>query len=158
MYRIKRFVSALSKALLALFFVAGVTGISFTSHFCHDQLSGTTFYPELGIQEIATCGCADDYEAPAADNSGFQVISSGTCCKNISVSNRITSEFVVSVSHLIAFSISDFDASPDWSATGRPEVAVVVEPASKSPPPPRLAGKQLIYYLCEIRIPADGSC
>lgn len=158
MYRFKRVVSAFSKALLALFFVAGVTGISFTSHFCNDQLSGTTFYPELGIQEIATCGCADDLEAPATDNSGFQVISSGACCKNISVSNRITSEYVVSVSHLLAFSITDLVVSLYWSATGRPEVADVVEPASKSPPPPRLAGKQLIYYLCEIRIPADGSC
>jgi len=133
---------------------AGTTGLSYEAHYCHGNLSGIAFYTELGIQKPVSCGCesaTSDTKQPASgDKPG---LGKESCCSNISFFSKLSLE-----SH-VTFSASFLPLQP---AIVDPGIIDDVQPSSEvdhTPVfdlmfrPPPLAGRELVLFLSQQRIP-----
>lgn len=149
----KYFTNALLIAL-AVIVMAGVTGFSYQAHFCHNKLSGIAFYPELGFQQSASCGCAEDAEPIHNQRSGsFPVLTKNSCCSNVSFFSKLTIEShvienttIVSPLHAtitlnIIIPDSDISHQDNFLVT---DIGIL---------PISLAGRKLVLFLSQQRIP-----
>jgi len=143
----------------AMIIMAGVTGLSYQAHYCHNKLSGIAFYPELGIQQSASCGCAEDAEPVNSQASGnFPVLTKNSCCSNVSFFSKLTIE-----SHVIANSVivSELTSSvaininfPDSDISHHQNLL----DADIGILPVPLAGRKLVIFLSQQRIPLISYC
>lgn len=144
---------------LAMIVMAGVTGFSYQAHYCHNKLSGIAFYPELGIQQSASCGCAEDVEPINSQASGnFPVLTKNSCCSNVSFFSKLTIE-----SHVIANTaiVSELTATiaininlPDSDISHHENLL----DADIGILPVPLAGRKLVIFLSQQRIPLISYC
>lgn len=139
---------------MAVMVIAGSMGFSYTVHYCHDKLSGVAFYPELGLNNSASCGCAanmPDTETPVSDSK--PVLMKHTCCSNVSYFSKLAIESPVqgfSVLGLLqpaVISISGFDSGSFVSEKDN------FETLGSTDLPPPIAGRKLVLFLSQQRIP-----
>lgn len=139
---------------LAMIVVAGVTGLSYQAHYCHNKLSGIAFYPELGFQQSTSCGCAVDVNPVDSHSRGnLPVLKKNSCCSNVSFFSKLIIEsqvtdytaHVTGVPATIAFNIN-FTDSYISHTDNLPIVDTGVLPVP-------LAGRKLVLFLSQQRIP-----
>ena len=143
-------------AVLAVILVAGGAGLSFRTHLCHDRISGITFYPELGFQKPATCGCKEDgitgSNKPWA-SSRLQLKKNG-CCENISIFNKLNIESQANyLLSLVPVQHAQLAFIPGSNFLVSSEVKTILQLAAESRPPPPLSGRKLVLFLSQQRIP-----
>lgn len=137
---------------LAVIVMVSVTGFSYKAHYCHGNLSGIAFYSELGIRQSISCGCADDNSThPVSDSP---VIKKNNCCSNVSFFSKLNIEspasYVSSLSLIypvLIISLSDFTQ----------QLAVITDfnfDTSFRSPSTQLAGRKLVLFLSQQRIPS----
>jgi hypothetical protein len=139
---------------LAILVIAGATGLSYTAHYCHGSLSGVAFYTELGIQQKASCGCKEDAntgKVPSANDATS--INSKGCCSNLSFFNKLNIESIsydfsaltlIQPAVIAVFSSNTFLAEPE---------NINISDSDFVFRPPPLAGRQLVLFLSQQRIP-----
>ena len=140
--------------LLATVVMAGALGLSFQAHYCHDKLSGIALYPGLGLQQSASCGCADeDFDLGSQIPQNNPVLSKKSCCTNISYFKKLIIELpvkdftpLVVVRPLATALFIDitYYVNPDQE---------IYSFADKSLMPLPLAGRELVLFLSQQRIP-----
>lgn len=142
--------------VLSMIVIAGATGLSYQVHFCHNKFSGIAFYTELGVQKAASCGCADDEKdiIPTGNSTAF---TKKSCCSNIEFFKKLTLE----------------NTANDYSLSTWVHPAIVAVFSSLIQPvksgtenistfdfrfrPPPLAGRKLVLFLSQQRIPSINS-
>ncbi len=139
---------------LAMIVMAGVTGFSYQAHYCHNKLSGIAFYPELGFQQAASCGCAEDVEPINSQTTGnFPVLTKHSCCSNVSFFSKLTIESQVIANTTIVSSLPATVAVsiniPD-SEISHNEILINADIGILPVP---LAGRKLVLFLSQQRIP-----
>jgi hypothetical protein len=153
----KRIRICASNALLIVFamiVLAGATGFSYNAHYCHGKLSGVSFFTEIGIQQTASCGCALDEETRNAHYATSPpVLKKNSCCSNVSFFSKLNIE---SPSTYFSSIIVNPPVVIDLLFSNAEQLASEREniPVSGflfSPPP--LAGRKLVLYLSQQRIP-----
>lgn len=139
---------------LAMIVIAGATGLSYQAHYCHDKLSGIAFFPELGLQQLASCGCANDLpekNKPLADSK--PVLTKNSCCSNVSFFNKLSIESQVKdLSCLVLLQPAVISLLENVFSAGIPEKDYFETPVSGALPSP-LAGRKLVLFLSQQRIP-----
>lgn len=140
---------------LSMLIMAGATGLSYQAHYCHDRFSGVAFYTELGIQKAASCGCKEDSftgKVPTSNREPVSLRKDG-CCSDISFSGKLKVESLVHYySSLIQLQpVSDYIIFENTNRFTYKEVSIPVN-YSEYPPPP-LAGRKLVLFLSQQRIP-----
>lgn len=139
---------------LAVIIMAGATGLSYQAHYCHDKLSGIAFYPELGLQQSASCGCANDLpekNKPLADSK--PVLTKNSCCSNVSFFTKLSVETLVKdVSSLVLLQPTIKSMHGNVFMQCNNEKENIETPASDFLPSP-LAGRKLVLFLSQQRIP-----
>jgi hypothetical protein len=154
---LRRILSYTKNALLVVFamiVMAGATGLSYTAHYCHDHLSGVAFYTELGIQKEASCGCKEDaviadYHPSTTEPVTF---SKKGCCANISFFGKLNFETSLDYSSFAFFqpTITPLLSNVSLQLVSEEENMPVSN--AESPPPP-IAGRKLVLFLSQQRIP-----
>jgi hypothetical protein len=134
--------------------LAGATGLSYKAHYCHDKLSGIAFYPELGIQQSASCGCADIQSGASQQPSGDRpVLSKNSCCSNVSYFSKLTIESPVKdFISLVLLQPAIIEVFGNTINAGTYEKVNISSPEAGLPPSP-LAGRKLVLFLSQQRIP-----
>jgi len=139
---------------LAVIIMAGATGLSYQAHYCHDKLSGIAFYPELGIQQSASCGCANDLpekNKPLADSK--PVLTKNSCCSNVSFFTKLSVESLVKVVSSQVLFQPAVTAMPGnvftQCSSEKENFEITVSGAFPSP----IAGRRLVLFLSQQRIP-----
>ena len=139
---------------LAMIVMAGVTGLSYKAHYCHNKLSGIAFYTELGFQQSASCGCKEDADPVNRQTSGnFPVLTKNGCCSNISFFSKLIIEshvtdyttHITGVPAALAISINSAD-----SEISHNEDHTIIDTGVLPVP---LAGRKLVLFLSQQRIP-----
>lgn len=138
---------------LSVIVVAGATGLSYQVHYCHDKLSGIAFYTELGVQKSASCGCADDKITDSQSERNSTVLKKASCCSDISFFKKLT----------IVSSASDFSQTALAQPAVIAEISTTIQPVDTGNDnlssfdfrfrPPLLAGRNLVLFLSQQRIP-----
>ena len=139
--------------VFAMIVMAGATGLSYTAHYCHDRLSGVAFYTELGIQKEASCGCKEDAVIANSHPSTTEPVtfSKKGCCANISFFGKLN--FETSVDYSVALfqpAITHLLSNVSLQLVSEEENMPVSN--AESPPPP-IAGRKLVLFLSQQRIP-----
>lgn len=137
--------------VLSMIVMAGAIGLSYKAHYCHGNLSGIAFFTEIGIQQTAACGCADDDSGQSVSVS--PVLKKNSCCSNVSFFSKLNIESpvnFVSSAHLIqpAVIVVISDNILQLSA----EKEIIPNSGLRSPPSPP-AGRKLVLFLSQQRIP-----
>lgn len=154
MKRLRSFVNKMVLIILSATVFAGAFGLSYKAHYCGGHLSGIAFYTELGIEEPVSCGCSVHPTEP----SGWPVsIDKKSCCKDESFYSRLIPEY--SQNHS---SVQLIQLSPAEAETGISYNILPVEDNNNVTsfylrPPPK-AGRDLVLFLSQQRIPHDYSC
>jgi len=140
--------------VLAISVIAGVTGLSYRAHYCHGTLSGIAFYTEFGIQKPVSCGCKDDASVKIIqDSNDSPVLKKRGCCSNISVFSKLDIESLIhSVSSLPVIQPIVFDIVFNTFQQAISETKEIALFEFTFRPPP-LAGRQLVLFLSQQRIP-----
>lgn len=138
---------------LSMIVVAGATGLSYQVHYCHDKISGIAFYTELGVQKSASCGCADDKIIDSHSTGNSTVLKKTSCCSDITFFKKLT----------IINSASDFSQTALVQPAVIAEVSTNIQPVNSGNHnlssfdfrfrPPPLAGRKLVLFLSQQRIP-----
>ena len=140
--------------VLAAIVLAGATGLSYQAHYCHDKLAGIAFYPELGLQQSASCGCANDLtdkNSPPANSK--PVLTKNSCCSNVSYFSKLSLESSVKdLSSLVLLQPAVISVLSNVFASCTPEKVESELPVSSAFPSP-LAGRKLVLFLSQQRIP-----
>lgn len=140
--------------VLSMIVMAGVTGLSYQAHYCHNKLSGIAFYPELGFQQSISCGCAIDAKPMNSGNTDNQtVLKKNSCCSNISFFSKLIIEspvieytkIISALPATIAININ----FPD-SYISQHENLLITDTGFLPVP---LAGRKLVLFLSQQRIP-----
>ena len=154
MNRIRLYAKNALLIVLSMIVMAGAIGLSYKAHYCHGNLSGLAFYTGIGVQQVTSCGCAVD------DNSGKQqtatnapVLSKISCCSNVSFFSKLNIEspvnFVSSLQLIQpAVIVIISDNIPQLTA----EKESIPNSGLRSPPT-SLAGRKLVLFLSQQRIP-----
>lgn len=155
MKQIRNYFKSALAILLATLVLAVATGLSYTAHYCHNHLAGVAFYTELGIQKPASCGCKEDStinKAQAFADTHVTLKKNG-CCSNISFFGKLNIESPVNYFSSIAFILPAFDAVHfDINNQATSENAHFSD-YDMDYPPPLLAGRKLVLFLSQQRIP-----
>lgn len=159
--RIRNYTKNALAVALAMLVLAVCTGLSYTAHYCHNRLSGIAFYPELGIQKPASCGCKEDSSIGKVQTSSVTqaTFKKNGCCTNISFFGKLNVETPVNyyssfASLPPACDIIVFDIS-NQHASEKEDISIY----NTEYPPPLLAGRKLVLFLSQQRIPLiDYNC
>jgi len=140
---------------LSVLLVSSAIGLSYRVHYCHGSVSGIAFYPELGIAQSNSCGCALDSENSGTQpDSKLPVLSKNSCCSNVSFFSKLTIESPVnnfSTGITLQQAVITLFSHTISPVTAENEIVSFID-LSISPPP--LAGRQLVLFLSQQRIPA----
>ena len=139
---------------LAILVLAGVTGLSYKAHYCHDKLSGIAFYPELGFQQSISCSCtADDNPVKSHSNSDSPVLHKNSCCSYISFFSKLTIESspsdIKSNVQVQMVAVLPITIYCETSITGNGNIQI----SDFHPRPVTLSGRKLVLFLSQQRIP-----
>ncbi|MEI6061012.1 MAG: hypothetical protein WCR72_09905 [Bacteroidota bacterium] len=139
---------------LAMIVLAGASGLSYKAHYCHGSLAGIAFYTEIGLQQKAGCGCKDD--AIIAKNLAVAkdiVIKKKPCCSDISYFGKLNTESTSSPV-LIQATIEPAPTAVICHTLCLPDAGKqLVSDFDFKFPPPLLAGRKLVLFLSQQRIP-----
>lgn len=139
---------------LAVIIIAGATGLSYRVHYCQDKLSGIALYPELGLQQSVSCGCANDItlrNVPLTESK--PVLTKNSCCSNVSFFTKLSIESQVKdLSSLILLQPAVILLQDNVFEIYSPEKDNIATSSSGALPSP-LAGRELILFLSQQRIP-----
>lgn len=144
--------------LMALIIMFGVIGLSYQAHYCHERLSGIALYPGLGIQQAVACGCINDIsKSDFAQTDSNHQLKKKSCCTNITRFDKLTIELpvrdfkpVLIIQPLSTALVTNI-LSP---------VSTIDEPCFGSDigiRPVSIAGRQLVLFLSQQRIPSVSS-
>jgi len=141
--------------VLATIVLAGATGLSYKSHYCHGHLSGIAFFTELGLQKDASCGCKEDLAICQGKSASSSAIAfkKNACCSNISVFSKLDIE---SLANELSASIplQPEEVSAVFSITYQlTSVTKYISVSDFGFRPPPLAGRKLVLFLSQQRIP-----
>ncbi len=136
--------------------LAGATGLSYKAHYCHNHFAGIAFFTELGLQKPASCGCKEDaLVSKAKKENAFPIsINKKGCCSEISFFGRLKIETTV-----LDYSSNEIILPVLEAALSNiPQQLMLCEENEqityyKYPPPP-LAGRKLVLFLSQQRIPS----
>jgi hypothetical protein len=141
--------------VLATIVLAGATGLSYTSHYCHGHLSGIAFYTELGLQKAASCGCKDDGEISKTKSSSSSTVAfrKNACCSNISVFSKLDIESLAN-DLSAAVPLQPEEVTAVFNITYQlTSVTKYISVSDFGFRPPPLAGRKLVLFLSQQRIP-----
>lgn len=153
--RIRIFAKRAILIVLTMIVIAGATGFSYKAHYCHGNLSGIAFFTELGLQKPVSCGCKEDLIRGKVyqSNGSSSVITKNGCCSNLSyfsklhiqsnVPGPLTSAPVQPISEVIIFDNTLLSSC-------KREVFSLSDFVFRPPP---LAGRKLVLFLSQQRIP-----
>jgi hypothetical protein len=155
--RIRVYAKDVILIVLSMIVLAGASGLSYKAHYCNGNLSGIAFYTELGLQKAVSCGCenitTNDKQAASSDESGLKKKS---CCSNISFFSKLSIESpTVYFSSLLLIQPSFIELSSDLSPLFTPENNCISVFDFRFRPPP-LAGRKLVLFLSQQRIPFNS--
>lgn len=155
---LKRILSWLKNTLvivLTMILMAGATGFSYQAHYCHDKLFGIVFYPELGLQKSVSCGCADDNVTNQPATGNTTTLRKNSCCSNIAAFRKLSVESPVNDFSIAAVQLAVISIFID---SIKPVVSVneTISRFDFEFIPPPLAGKDLVLFLSQQRIPSAG--
>ncbi|MFH1118570.1 MAG: hypothetical protein V1775_02020 [Bacteroidota bacterium] len=154
MKRLRDYAGSAILIVISMIVFAGASGLSYTAHYCNGNLSGIAFYTELGLQNPVTCGCGH----PSA-NGPYPVSDSKTglnktgCCTNITYFSKLNLESPVTFNSLVVL-LQPTVAEPDLMHAVQPVPEKEIIPLFhfRFRPPP-LAGRELVLFLSQQRIP-----
>lgn len=141
--------------VLSMIVFAGAVGMSYKAHYCNGNLSGIAFYTELGLQKEASCGCENasfSGKQSASDNSST-VIKKKSCCSNVSFFSKLNLESPVNYFSTVvqvqpAFIALTLNIAPQLISGD--EIIRVFDYRFRPPP---IAGRKLVLFLSQQRIP-----
>lgn len=154
MKRLRTYVSKIVLIMLSMTVFAGAFGLSYQAHYCGGHLSGIAFYTELGIEEPISCGCSDHSTEP----SGWPVsLDKKSCCKDESFYSRLVPEYSQNHStvQLIQLSTAEVETGLTYSISPVEQTNTVTSFYLR--PPPK-AGRDLVLFLSQQRIPHEACC
>jgi hypothetical protein len=154
MKRIRIYIKNTIVIVLSMMVLAGGTGLSIKAHYCHGNLSAIAFYTELGIQQAASCGCKDD---ASAENSAISInlasLHKKKCCSNISFFSKLNIETPSNYfSSLVLVQPAAIAVIFDNAQKIASEKETIPAAHLRFTPPP-LAGRKLVLFLSQQRIP-----
>lgn len=152
--RLRDFAGSVILIVLSMIVFAGTTGLSYKAHYCNGNLSGIAFYTELGLQKPASCGCKCDLPVTKHPLSESKpALQKKSCCSNISFFSRLSLEYPVTFS---------FPVTLLQPAMVIADINNAVQPVCEKDnihvfdfrfrPPPK-AGRELVLFLSQQRIP-----
>jgi hypothetical protein len=134
--------------------LAGATGMSYKVHFCHGSFSGIAFYTELGIQKQASCGCKDDATPGKASlPANATILTKNSCCSNLSFFSKLDIESLTYDFSSLAFTqpaVLSIITGNTIQVNSEKEIIPVSDFKFR---PPLLAGRKLVLFLSQQRIP-----
>lgn len=154
--QIHLFLKRAALIVFSMIVMAGATGLSFKAHYCNGSLSGIAFYTEIGIQKPVSCGCNEDlYFANAQPTKSVPFsISKNGCCSNISFFKQMNFETLTNTpafKTLIQSAHNSVIVAVNYSVISSVEDILISD--FKFRPPP-LAGRMLLLFLSQLRIPS----
>lgn len=152
--RIRIFTRNAILIVLSMIVLACVTGLSYKAHYCHGSLSGIAFYTEFGIQAPVSCGCKEDASVKIFQETNHSpVLKKRGCCSNISFFSKLNIESLVN--YVSALSVIQPFVVDIVYNTFRQDISETKETDlfefTFRPPP--LAGRKLVLFLSQQRIP-----
>jgi hypothetical protein len=140
--------------VLSMIVLAGASGLSYTAHYCHGKLSGVAFYTGLGLQKPVSCGCkADASSCRQTESSESTDLNKISCCSNISFFNRLSVE--TPTNQLSSLTL----VQPAFIEIGSSDSQLITAETGNLPVcnlkfrPPPIAGRKLVLFLSQQRIP-----
>ena len=140
--------------VLSMIVMAGITGLSYKAHYCHGNLSGIAFYSELNLQQTVSCGCKGDAIPENNPESGdLSVLTKNSCCSNISFFSKlnIESQYNFFSSLVLIKPVISALFVGNNSEPGTEKESLQASDFRFYPPP--LAGRKLVLFLSQQRIP-----
>jgi hypothetical protein len=137
-------------------------GFSYNLHYCHGSLASATFYPGLS-QPSAGCGCESGIKAENTGpskhpSSGIQRTS---CCKDYKYYEKISpnsfNDFFQGAK--VSLNILYSGVLPDFKLPAPNQQSFLSSFLIHPPPAITLAGRSLVCFLHQFRIPSfHGNC
>ncbi|MBK9358301.1 MAG: hypothetical protein IPN08_13085 [Bacteroidales bacterium] len=152
--RLGDFTGSVILIVLSMIVFAGASGLSYTAHYCNGNLSGIAFYTELGLQKPVTCGCghpSDDKQYPSS--GGQPVMQKTACCSNIKYFSKLNLESPVTFSAseiLLQSPLLESEAINKVKFVSETDNVPVFDFRFRPPP---IAGRELVLFLSQQRIP-----
>ncbi|MBK7173283.1 MAG: hypothetical protein IPH84_08615 [Bacteroidales bacterium] len=88
---------------MSVVFLVAATGFSYSTHYCHGDLTDVFIYPGL-TQSSPSCGCAIE-QMNSSQQESHSGISKSTCCKNLHYFQKIQVLAFEKVNKVIGLSI-----------------------------------------------------
>lgn len=141
--------------VFSMIVVACATGLSFNAHYCHGSLSGIAFYAEIGIQKPVSCGCNEDLSVSKAKATQSVPISinKNSCCSNIAFFSKLNFETLTNTSAFNALIQPVLNSSIVTNSLQLVSSAENISFSDFKFRPPPLAGRVLVLFLSQLRIP-----
>lgn len=141
--------------VLSMFVMAVTTGLSYKAHYCHGNLSGIAFYSELNLQQTVSCGCKGDAIPENNPESGdLSVLTKNSCCSIISFFSKLNIESQSNCfsSLVVIKPVVSAELFSNNSQYASEKESLPVFDFRFYPPSP-LAGRKLVLFLSQQRIP-----
>lgn len=154
MKQIRLYIKNALIVVLSMIVLAGATGLSYKAHYCHGNLSDISFFTEIGIQQYSSCGCTiENYKGNQQTSANTPVLTKNNCCSDISFFSKLNIESPINYFSSItliqpAFIAAIFDNTPQLAA-GKANISI----SDFRSPPTSLAGRKLVLFLSQQRIP-----
>jgi hypothetical protein len=143
--------------MVVVIFLTGTTGISFSFHECTSSHRTEVFpFPEI-LNNTVSCCCADEVHDGVAGEEPVSSFSEPECCRNTHV--YLKASFTgFPVSQQLNPDLSYQIISPDLLNLFYKDLNIEIPDLNVrvDHPPPR-SGKILVYFLQQIKIPAQVS-
>jgi len=152
---------AVSGILVCIIMVASC-GFSYNLHYCHGSLAAATIYP--GLSQPATgCGCESGIKPENSGHSKHSTtgIQRTSCCKDYKYFEKINPSSFNEFFQGTKFSLSVLFVGilPEYKLSAPIQQPFLSSFLIHPPPAILLAGRSLVCFLHQLRIPSfQGSC